>query len=105
LGALVRDAGIPDGVVNIITGDVSAGEALTSSPHVDKISFTGSTEIGRAVMVAASATMKRVTLECGGKSANVLLDDADLEMAIDGSLYATFFHSGQVCESGTRLLL
>jgi aldehyde dehydrogenase (NAD+) len=105
LGGLIKDAGIPDGVVNIITGDVDAGEALTRSPLVDKISFTGSTEVGRAVMAAASSTLKRVTLECGGKSANVVLDDANPTLAIDGSLYASFFHSGQVCESGTRLLL
>jgi len=105
LGEIAREAGLPAGVLNIITGDVEVGETLVRSPKVDKLSFTGSTEIGQRVMSEAAATMKRVTLECGGKSANIVLDDADREMAIDGALYATFFHSGQVCESGTRLML
>jgi len=105
LARLCRDVGFPKGVVNIITGDVEAGSVLASSPLVDKVSFTGSTEIGRLVMASASKTLKSVTLECGGKSANIVLDDADHSLAIDGSLYATFFHAGQACESGTRLLL
>jgi len=96
---------MPPGVVNVIAGDVEAGQAMVKSPLVDKIAFTGSTEVGREIMEVASATLKRVTLECGGKSANIVLDDADMEVAVDGSLYATFFHSGQVCESGTRLFL
>ena len=105
LAKLIKEAGFPDGVVNIITGDAEAGEALVKSPDINKISFTGSTEIGRHIMATAASTMKRVTLECGGKSANIVLDDADLSIAVDGSLYANFFHSGQVCESGSRLLL
>ena len=105
LAKLCHEAGIPKGVVNIITGDAEVGEALVTSPLVDKVAFTGSTEIGRRVMALASEGLKKVTLECGGKSANIVLDDAQRDVAIDGSLYATFFHSGQVCESGTRLLL
>jgi aldehyde dehydrogenase (NAD+) len=105
LGQLCIDAGIPAGVVNIITGDVEAGEALVTSPFVNKIAFTGSTEIGIRISQLASASLKRLTLECGGKSANIVLDDADHSIAVDGSLYASFFHSGQICESGTRLLL
>lgn len=105
LAKLCHEVGFPPGVVNILTGDAEVGEAIVTSPLVDKVSFTGSTEIGKRVMSLASGTLKKVTLECGGKSANIVLDDADRELAVDGSLYATFFHSGQVCESGTRLLL
>jgi len=105
LAGLCHETGMPPGVVNVIAGDVEAGHAMVKSPLVDKIAFTGSTEVGREIMEVASATLKRVTLECGGKSANIVLDDADMEVAVDGSLYATFFHSGQVCESGTRLFL
>lgn len=103
--SICHEAGVPAGVVNILTGDAEVGEALVASPLVDKVSFTGSTEIGRRVMSLAGDTLKKVTLECGGKSANLVLDDADPQLAIDGSLYATFFHAGQVCESGTRLLV
>lgn len=102
---ICHEAGVPAGVVNILTGDAEVGEAIVTSPLVDKVSFTGSTEIGRRVMSLAGETLKKVTLECGGKSANLVLDDADPQLAVDGSLYATFFHSGQVCESGTRLLV
>lgn len=105
MAELCHQAGIPPGVVNILTGDAEVGEAIVTSPLVDKVSFTGSTEVGRHIMAAAAPTLKRLTLECGGKSANLVLDDADPEMALDGSLYATFFHAGQVCESGTRLLV
>lgn len=105
LAHLVREAGFPDGVVNIITGGAQTGEAIVSSPEVDKVSFTGSTAVGQRILALTAAHMTRVTLECGGKSANIVLDDADPELAVDGALYATFFHAGQVCESGTRLLL
>ena len=105
LAKLCHAAGFPKGVINIITGDVEAGETIVKSPLVDKIAFTGSTEIGRRIMHMAADGMKRITLECGGKSANIVLDDADTDLAVDGSQYATSFHSGQVCESGMRLLL
>jgi acyl-CoA reductase-like NAD-dependent aldehyde dehydrogenase len=96
----------PKGVINIVTGPGGAvGEEMASNPMVDKVAFTGSTEVGRRIMQLASGTVKKVTLELGGKSANILLPDADLDLAIDGSLFATFMHQGQVCESGTRLLV
>ena len=96
----------PKGVINIVTGPGgSVGEELAAHPEVDKVAFTGSTEVGRRIMQLASGTVKKVTLELGGKSANIILPDADLDLAIDGSLFATFLHQGQVCESGTRLLV
>jgi aldehyde dehydrogenase (NAD+) len=96
----------PKGVINLVTGPGGAvGEEIASNPMVDKIAFTGSTEVGRRVMQLASGTVKKVSLELGGKSANILLEDADLELAIDGALFATFWHQGQICESGTRLLV
>jgi aldehyde dehydrogenase (NAD+) len=101
-----EEAGIPNGVVNLITGPGgSAGEELAQHPLVDKVAFTGSTEVGRRIMQLASGTVKKVTLELGGKSANIVLDDADLDLAAAGVLWGTFFHNGQVCESGTRALV
>lgn len=95
---------IPKGVINVIVGPGGeVGEALCKSPLVDKIAFTGSTEVGKRIMSLGIETVKKVTLELGGKSANIVLEDADMELAVDGALLATFFHSGQVCESGTRL--
>ncbi|MFM7224019.1 MAG: aldehyde dehydrogenase family protein [Actinomycetota bacterium] len=100
------EADIPPGVVNLITGPGgSAGEELAQHPLVDKVAFTGSTEVGRRIMQLASGTVKKVTLELGGKSANIVLDDADLDLAAAGVLWGTFFHNGQVCESGTRALV
>jgi len=102
----VQEADIPPGVVNLITGPGgSAGEELAQHPLVDKVAFTGSTEVGRRIMQLASGTVKKVTLELGGKSANIVLDDADLDLAAAGVLWGTFFHNGQVCESGTRALV
>jgi aldehyde dehydrogenase (NAD+) len=106
LARIIDEIGFPTGVVNIIPGyGNEAGESLVRHPGVDKIAFTGSTAVGRKVMAMASETMKRCTLECGGKSANIVLDDADMEMALDGSMYAIFYHQGQCCEAGTRLFL
>lgn len=106
LARLVHEAGFPPGVVNIITGfGEDAGAELCRSPLVDKIAFTGSTEVGKEVMRAAAGTLKNITLECGGKSANIVLDDADIPLAVDGALYAAFYHQGQCCEAGTRLFL
>jgi acyl-CoA reductase-like NAD-dependent aldehyde dehydrogenase len=105
LGELLQEIGLPPGVVNILTGDAEVGQYLVRHPLVDKISFTGSTEVGRLVMEGAAATMKRLTLECGGKSANILLEDADWEQAIDGAIYAMYYHAGQCCEAGSRLLV
>ncbi len=106
LAEIIAETDLPAGVVNIVTGfGAEAGEALTVHPLVDKIAFTGGTHTGRRVMARAAQTLKRVTLECGGKSANVILDDADAEMAIDGAVYAMFYHAGQCCEAGSRLFL
>jgi aldehyde dehydrogenase (NAD+) len=106
LARLCAEAGVPDGVVNVLTGfGPEAGEPLVTSPGVDKIAFTGSTEVGKRVAALAAGTVKRVHLELGGKSANILLDDADLDLAVDGAAYAIFFHQGQVCTAGSRLLV
>jgi acyl-CoA reductase-like NAD-dependent aldehyde dehydrogenase len=102
---LADESSLPKGVLNIITGDAEQGEAMVTSELVDKIAFTGSTEVGKRIMQLAAPTMKKVTLELGGKSANIVLDDADLENAVDGSLYACYYHSGQCCTAGTRLVL
>lgn len=102
----VEEAGVPAGVVNFVTGPGgSVGEELAQHPLIDKVAFTGSTEVGRRIMQLASSTVKKVTLELGGKSANIVLDDADLDLAVSGVLWGTFFHNGQVCESGTRALI
>ncbi len=106
LAKIIHEVGFPPGVVNIIPGfGEDVGEELASNPMVDKVSFTGSTAVGRRVMQLASSSMKKCTLECGGKSANIVLDDADIDMAVDGALYAIFYHQGQCCEAGTRLFL
>ncbi len=106
LAQIIREIGLPNGVVNIVTGyGPEAGAELTKSGLVDKIAFTGSTAVGQEIMRTAAATLKRVTLECGGKSANIVLDDADFSIAVDGALYAIFYHQGQCCEAGTRLFL
>jgi acyl-CoA reductase-like NAD-dependent aldehyde dehydrogenase len=104
LAGLAAEAGFPDGVWNVVTGDGTTGAALAEHPDVDKISFTGSTEVGRAIQRAAASNLKRLTLELGGKSANVVLDDADLEASLDGAMRATFRNQGQVCTAGGRLV-
>jgi len=106
LALIFHEAGFPPGVVNIIPGfGADVGEELSTHPMVDKISFTGSTAVGRRVMENASRSLKKCTLECGGKSANIILDDADVAMAVDGTLYGIFYHQGQCCEAGSRLFL
>jgi acyl-CoA reductase-like NAD-dependent aldehyde dehydrogenase/alcohol dehydrogenase class IV len=106
LARIVAESKIPKGVINIISGPGgSLGSVLCTHPKVDKIAFTGSTEVGAQIMAMASQTVKKVTLELGGKSANIVLKDADIESAVDGAILGSFLHSGQVCESGTRLLL
>jgi phenylacetaldehyde dehydrogenase len=104
LGELIQAAGIPDGVVNIITGfGETAGAALAAHEGVDKVAFTGSTEVGRLIVNAAAGNLKKVTLELGGKSPNVILKDADLKTAIPGAASAIFFNQGQCCCAGSRL--
>lgn len=106
LAEILQECGVPDGVVNVVAGPGSlVGEALVTHPDVDKISFTGSTEVGRRIMQMASNTVKRVTLELGGKSPAIVLRDADLDLVEEGALFGTFLHSGQICESGTRLIV
>lgn len=106
LAQILAESELPPGVVNIVTGyGEEAGAALAAHPNVNKIAFTGSTEIGKKLMAEASHDLKRITLELGGKSANIVMDDADLSQAVDGALYAAFFHSGQCCTAGTRLFL
>ncbi len=101
-----KAAGIPKGVINIIPGQGrEIGQILCTHPDIDKVSFTGSTEVGVDVMKMAADSIKKVTLELGGKSANIILDDADIDVAVNGAVFGTFFHQGQVCESGTRVLV
>ncbi len=104
LGELFLEAGFPKGVLNIVTGmGPGAGAALTEHPQVDKITFTGSTEVGRLVVRAAAGNMKKVTVELGGKSPAIVLEDADLESTIPGVAAGIFFNQGQVCCAGSRL--
>jgi len=104
LGELFEEAGFPPGVVNIVPGfGETAGAALAAHPDVDKVAFTGSTEVGRSIVKAATGNLKKVTLELGGKSPNVVLADADLETAIHGAADAIFFNHGQCCCAGSRL--
>jgi phenylacetaldehyde dehydrogenase len=104
LAELFAEAGLPDGVVNVVTGfGETAGAALAAHPGVDKVAFTGSTEVGKLIVAAAANDLKRVTLELGGKSPNVVFADADLETAIDGAANAIFFNHGQCCCAGSRL--
>ncbi len=101
---LLEEAGLPKGVINVVTGlGAETGAALASHPGVDKIAFTGSTVTGRAILDAAKTNFKRVTLELGGKSPVIVMDDADLELAIPGVANAIFFNGGQVCIAGSRL--
>jgi aldehyde dehydrogenase (NAD+) len=102
---LCQEAGLPVGVVNIVTGDGSTGEALVKHPDVDKIAFTGSTEVGRAIRSATAATPKRLSLELGGKSPFIIFDDADLDSAVEGLVDGIWFNQGQVCCAGSRLLM
>ena len=105
-GQLVMEAGFPAGIVNVVPGfGATAGAALSGHPDVDKITFTGSTEVGRHIVQAATGNLKKVTLELGGKSPVIICDDADLDIAIGGAAMAIFFNQGQVCTAGSRLLV
>jgi phenylacetaldehyde dehydrogenase len=104
LGELIQEAGFPDGVVNIVPGyGETAGASLAAHPDVDKVAFTGSTEVGKLIVQAAAGNLKKVSLELGGKSPNIVLRDADLESAIPGAASAIFFNHGQCCCAGSRL--
>jgi len=104
LGELIQEAGFPDGVVNIVPGyGETAGAALSAHPKVDKIAFTGSTEVGKLIVQAATGNLKKVSLELGGKSPNLVFEDADIEATIPGAAMAIFFNHGQCCCAGSRL--
>jgi phenylacetaldehyde dehydrogenase len=104
LGELIQEAGIPDGVVNIVPGyGETAGAALAAHPQVDKIAFTGSTEVGKLIVHAAAGNLKKVSLELGGKSPNIVFEDADMDATIAGAAMAIFFNHGQCCCAGSRL--
>jgi phenylacetaldehyde dehydrogenase len=106
LGELVLEAGIPAGVVNVVTGfGEETGAPLAAHPDVDKVAFTGSTEVGKLILEAAAGNLKKVSLELGGKSPNVVYADADLETAIPGAANAIFFNHGQCCAAGSRLFV
>ena len=105
VGELALDVGFPPGVLNVLTGDGSTGAALVDHPDIDKIAFTGSTAVGREIGSKAGKALKRVTLELGGKSPNIILPDADIQAAIRGSFQAIYFNSGQACNAGSRLFV
>jgi aldehyde dehydrogenase (NAD+) len=102
---VVRQAELPPGVVNIVTGDGRTGAELVSHPDVNKIAFTGSTEVGKAIQKTLAGTGKRLTLELGGKAANIIFDDAPLDQAVEGIVNGIYFNQGHVCCAGSRLLV
>src|SRR5271163_1608862 len=106
LGELILEAGLPEGVVNIITGfGPGAGSSIAEHPDIDKVAFTGSTEVGKIILKASAGNLKRVSLELGGKSPNIIFPDADLKQAAFGSMMGIFLNSGQVCCAGTRIFV
>ncbi len=102
---VLRQAGLPAGVVNVITGDGRAGAALVKHPDVDKVAFTGSTEVGKEIQRAIAGSGKKLTLELGGKAANIIFDDAALDQAVEGIVNGIYFNQGHVCCAGSRLLV
>src|SRR5260221_11662835 len=106
LARFFEECGLPKGVVNVVTGfGETAGAPLVSHPQVDKIAFTGSVEVGKSVMRAAAETLKKISLELGGKSPNIFFADADFESAVDGALFGVFVNQGEVCSAGSRVLV
>ena len=105
LGELALEAGLPEGTVNVLTGDGETGSALVDSPGVAKVAFTGSTAVGREIGAKCGRALKRATLELGGKSPNIILPDADLARAVNGSFQGIYFNSGQACNAGSRLFV
>ncbi|GAA3316095.1 aldehyde dehydrogenase family protein [Arthrobacter ramosus] len=102
----LHEAGLPAGVLNVIVGDGEpVGAHLASHPDVRKVAFTGSTVVGKSILGSSADTLKRVTLELGGKGPNIILDDADLDVAVDGALFACYANNGEACEAGTRLII
>lgn len=105
LAEIIRDSGLPPGVVNIVTGDGKAGAALVNHPDVDKIAFTGSTDVGKIIQKAIAGTNKKSTLELGGKAANIIFEDAAIDQAVEGIINGIFFNQGHVCCAGSRLFV
>ena len=105
LAEVIAEAGLPAGVVNIVTGAGETGRALVEHPGVDKIAFTGSTEVGKLIQRSLAGTKKKYTLELGGKAANIIFDDATLDQAVEGVINGIFFNQGHVCCAGSRLLV
>jgi betaine-aldehyde dehydrogenase len=105
LASSFADAGLPPGVVNIVTGMGSTGAALVEHEDIDKIAFTGSPEVGRLIMKGAAGTLKKISLELGGKSPNIFFADSDFEAAVDGALFGVFINQGEVCSAGSRILV
>jgi acyl-CoA reductase-like NAD-dependent aldehyde dehydrogenase len=105
IARIATESGLPDGVLNVVTGDGTTGALLTSHPAVDVVSFTGSTATGRQVIDASKATLKKLSLELGGKAANIVFEDADLEDAAEGVVHGVFFNNGECCVSQSRLLV
>jgi len=105
LASSFADAGLPPGVVNIVTGAGETGAAIVAHPGVDKIAFTGSAEVGKSIMRGAADTLKKISLELGGKSPNIFFADADFEAAVEGALFGVFFNQGEVCSAGSRILV
>src|SRR6266852_5874079 len=104
-GELAVEAGVPAGVLNIVTGSAEVGRAIVRHPGIDKIAFTGSTAVGKEIMRSAADTMKRVTLELGGKSPNIVFADSDIDNAVKGAISGIFYGKGEVCNAGSRLFL
>src|SRR5690348_11611337 len=105
MGELMQEAGFPAGVVNIVTGGPATGQALVRHQGVDKIAFTGSTAVGKEIMQTAAGDLKRVTLELGGKSPNIVFADSDLDSAVKGAITGIFYGKGEVCAAGSRLFV
>ncbi len=105
LAEIIRDAGLPPGVVNIVNGDGKAGAALVNHKDVDKIAFTGSTDVGKIIQKAIAGSDKKATLELGGKAANIIFDDAPIDQAVEGIINGIFFNQGHVCCAGSRLFV
>jgi len=105
LAEIIQESGLPDGVVNIITGFGSTGADIVNHPDIDKIAFTGSTEVGKIIQKAIAGTSKKVTLELGGKAANIIFEDAPLDQAVEGVINGIYFNQGHVCCAGSRLFV
>ena len=105
IAEICAEAGLPDGVLNVVTGGAEPGEALVRDPRVDKVAFTGSTAVGRRITEAAAASLKHVTVELGGKGANIVFADADFETAVKSAINGFVFNTGQFCMAGSRLLV